>query len=207
MWYSLFSTATLFATFCGIDRFLLYCHIQGVYYLLQGIQNAILTILTVSTAYTTIIEMESHIYLLHKWLLPVWFAFHFYHITIYHSIFRAEDWIHSTERLFIPLIGWYTQSICLQYSIFFVSIPAGLDYLLLFLMQNRLSIQTYDRIYTWMNRWVRQPFCQMHYCITVLYLIKHVESFSGDWCVALLALLMIYGNDIYYERHRKEVVK
>jgi len=192
---------------CILDR-LLRCCVRNPYYLLQGLHHILISILTVSTIYQTIhtiYTLSPHSYSVD--VLTISTAFHMYYLTMYYTIFQWVDWVHIIERLFISLpISLYYHSPCLNgYHLFVLSAPFGFDYMTLFFYQNRWCTPLQEKqTNRWLNKWIRMPACQIHHTITVAYLYRQTTRFDEYWWSGVCAMVIVYGNSFYLQRHRNE---
>lgn len=152
--------------FCIVDALLTDLHIAGSYYLLHFMANAYIVVNTfdhVVLCFTNFHD-NTHVPIVYG-CVEVTLALHIYHIIIYHSKFRLDDWLHHILMVFfaLPLTALFsTCGIVVSHGLFFTTgLPGGIDYLLLFLVRNNwlISRETEKRINTWLNVWVRCPGC------------------------------------------------
>jgi len=166
---------------------------------------SILTVSTVNQTIHNIYTLSPHPYSFDVLTLST--SFHLYHLTVYYRIFKWEDWVHIIERLFISLpISLYYRSPCLNgYHLFALSAPFGFDYMALFFYQNRKCTSIQERqTNRWLNKWIRTPVCQIHHMITVTYLYRQTTRFDEYWWSGVCAMVIVYGNSLYIQRHRDE---
>jgi hypothetical protein len=187
MWPSIIATLTLFTGFCLLDRILSYCSIPHLFLHFYAAHNAALTLLTICDV------IDPFTYPLHNaFALPLWISFHLYHFILYEPTFEEEDTYHIMERLFALCLGWYAHSPALiGYTLFFVSLPAGIDYLLL-LHGNHESKRT------WINQWIYLPACVVHHGITIVYLMKTKFDTAPFWA-CIMSMWMVHSNWFYYD--------
>jgi hypothetical protein len=196
----------IFSAFCLIDRaFANYTYLDGIYYLLHFLHNAIIVSLTANEVYSSLADFnfiqESPKNML---ALEFVFALHFYHIAIYWCKFRFDDWLHHILMIGIalPIGGYFDSKSLLGYSLFFTTgLPGGIDYFLLFLTRNNWLDRSYEKqINAWLNTWIRSPGCISNATLSlVLISLNHVKL-SFDWWLGMTCAILHLWNGQYFMR-------
>ncbi len=187
-------------TFAATDRALTHAGFQGVYYAVHSLHNLVMVYLTwedllaVFTNLSALGDVN-----VNTNAAAICFALHFYHIALYASKFRFDDWLHHILMIFIALPIGLSMPVTplLGYSLFFTTgLPGMIDYALLFGVRNGwVDRLTEKQINGALNVWIRSPGCASHAAFTVAYIISN----SGPQ-IALLAPTLTYWNGQYFMR-------
>lgn len=198
--------SVIFGAFLVIDKVLsYYTTLNGIYYLLHSIHNAIIVYLTGYEVYNSLTDFN-YILTSSKNLLALEFVFalHIYHIAVYYKKFRFDDWLHHILMIGMALpIGWISKSnSLLGYSLFFTTgLPGGIDYFILFLNRNNLVTSgTEKSINSYLNVWVRSPGCVSHAVLTLLLISSTTSIFSFQWILGMIAASLTFWNGQYFMR-------
>lgn len=206
MYNSIFNIFLIFLGFCGIDRILAKkTKIQGIYYLLHAIHNMVIIGLTYGEVIKTIVDFNNiENFEKNRLALEFVFALHFYHIVIYWSKFRLDDWLHHILMIGIALpIGGYVDSkSLLGFSLFFTTgLPGGKDYIMLFLVRNGIMTKEKEKdINSFVNVWVRSPGCVAQATLTFVLVFGYMDMYSIDWVMGILVGILNYWNGQYFMR-------
>jgi hypothetical protein len=193
--------------YCVTDKFLP-TTLNGKYYLLHFINNAIVVYLTfpdIISIYTDFPNFWLHEKNIISAILTT--SLHIYHVIVYFNKLRVIDWMHHILNVFIslPIALIYPSGSLIGHSMFFMSgLPGGLDYLLLFLERNAIiNRSTEKRINTYLNVWIRAPGCNAHAAFILIgyNIVKsHVEFTVLDLCIHIFVALVVYWNGNYFMR-------
>ena len=192
-----------FATFCGLDYFLAYLNVQGVYYGLHALHNAMIVYLTAGDVWTSLTDFKSVATTPVNFdALQLCFALHLYHIALYHSKFRMDDWLHHGLMIGValPMGGLLPSGSLLGYSLFFTTgLPGGIDYVLLFLQRNGfISKITQKRVNTQLNVWVRSPGCISMSALTLAHISVQKDPSLVYVLGSYIEALLNYWNGQYF---------
>ena len=207
MWLEhLLNTISFWGIFCIVDTILTkHTPLQGIYYLLHAIHNALIVKATLPDVIHTWTSFGTLSYQQNMYALELVYALHFYHIFMYHSKFHMDDWLHHILTLGVALpIGGYlsTAGSLLGYSLFFeTGLPGGIDYALLFIVRNNwLSRVTEKQINAWLNVWIRSPGCVSIAGYAICYAYMYSPLYSVAWFAAIVAAFFNYWNGQYFMR-------
>ncbi len=200
----LFLTTTAFGAFYGIDTLLTYAGLEGVYYIVHAIHNALIIASTAPELYTTLTAFSTiKNYSTNMIAVDLCTALHFYHIAKYWRKFRTDDWIHHILMVGVAIpIGVFFNSYTLMgFAFFFTTgLPGGIDYVCLALVRNGwLHKLTEKRINEALNVWIRSPGCIAQALLTV---VVASELNTSNWhkAVALIPAALTYWNGQYFMR-------
>lgn len=206
MLYEITNISLIFSAFCLLDRaFTNYTSLDGIYYLLHFIHNAIIVSLTANEVYSSLADFnfvqESPKNIL---ALEFVFALHFYHIAIYWRKFRFDDWLHHILMIGIalPIGGYFDSKSLLGYSLFFTTgLPGGIDYFLLFLTRNGWFDRGFEkRINAWLNTWIRSPGCISNATLSLILISLNHAKLSFDWWLGMICAILHWWNGQYFMR-------
>lgn len=197
---------TIFSSFCVTDRIINhFTNLQGIYYLIHSVHNGIVVYLTMGEVFNSVFDFNS-IANSEKNLLALSyvFALHLYHIAIYKTKFRYDDWLHHILMIGVALpIGWYVDSkSLLGYSLFFTTgLPGGIDYILLFLVRNNWLDKNIEKeINSTLNIWIRSPGCISHAILTLAYTSTQNSVSFFDWFLSFVVACLTFWNGQYFMR-------
>jgi hypothetical protein len=128
-----------FGFYIGADKVLIGNKYEGKYYLIHGINNALITYLTFGDLVSTFTDFSTVLSATTS-VLPsiITYSLHFYHVFVYHKKFNIDDWLHHTlmgAALFVA--HQFNSGRLINYSLFFTTgLPGMIDYFLLFLVKN-----------------------------------------------------------------------
>jgi len=204
-----FITALAFGQMCALDAILSFCRLNGSYYAVHGIHNAVIAYLTapdVLYSYTNFSEISS--YPVNHTAVSIVVALHLYHIAMYYKKFKYDDWLHHIMMIFVAIpVGLSIPSGSLMgYSLFFTTgAPTVLDYALLFGVRNGwLHPLTEKRVNHQLQLWLRAPGAVSHATLSIAFLIGEIskrESVGGQIWIAWIAWvppLLTYWNGLYF---------
>lgn len=188
------------AGFSGTELLLQRTKLQGNYYLIHAIHNALVVSTTlddVQAAFTTkqdkLLELPSD-----TTAIALVFALHLYHILFYWKKFRFDDWLHHILMIGVALpVGCMLPAGPLMgMSLFFTTgLPGGLDYLLLFFVRNHwLAPLKEKRVNRWLNVWIRSPGCIAQATLTLATILTQDQS---SW-LAYIPAVLNYWNGCYF---------
>ena len=199
---------TYTAQFCIVDALLTDLHIQGSYYLLHFMANAYIVANTFDHVFLCFTNFHDHLHLpIVYGCIEVTMALHIYHVIIYHSKFRLDDWLHHILMVFftLPMTTLFTTcGIVVSNGLFFTTgLPGGIDYLLLFLVKNDWLVtrQTEKKINTWLNVWVRCPGCILTASFVLGLLQQHCRDVAVSYTYITITMCIIatlYWNGIHF---------
>lgn len=199
---------TYTAQFCIVDALLTDLHIQGSYYLLHFMANAYIVANTFDHVFLCFTNFHDHLHLpIVYGCIEVTMALHIYHVIIYHSKFRLDDWLHHILMVFftLPMTTLFTTcGIVVSNGLFFTTgLPGGIDYLLLFLVKNDWLVtrQTEKKINTWLNVWVRCPGCILTASFVLGLLQQHCRDVAVSYTYITITMCIIatlYWNGVHF---------
>jgi len=200
---SLLIFITYYTAHCILDVLLRACRIKATQYLFQSVHHLAISIMTVSTVYQTLFHSLPHSSIPYH-IIAMTTAFDLYRIS---RIFHFHDWFELilTTCVALPL-GLRTMSPCLiGYYHFFLCVPFGFDYFLLFLYQNRrCSMEVEIDTNQWLHTRIRKPLIDLHYLLTIKYLYEHTRLFDLLWWSGILSILLIEFHQSSFRRHQQE---
>lgn len=195
----------IFGLFCVADNILTkYTALQGIYYLVHALHNAVIVYSTLPDVIHTWTRFTIQSYEQNMYALELVFALHFYHVFMYWTKFRTDDWIHHILMIGIalPIGGYFSAGSLLGYSLFFTTgLPGGIDYFLLFLVRNNwLSRTTEKNVNAWLNVWIRSPGCASIAGYAICYAYIYSDQYSLVWWATILTAVLNYWNGQYFMR-------
>jgi len=195
---------TAFTSFCLMDTLLMHMQLEGIYYLIHSVHNAVIVYSTAPDIYTTIVHYDTLATTggnKNTFALELVFALHIYHIAYYWRKFRYDDWLHHGLMIGLALpIGTYLEAgSLLGYSLFFTTgLPGCIDYFLLFLTRNNcIEKDTEKRVNYYLNTWIRSPGTASHAVLTLIFLL-HAYPYSFVQVLGLLTAVLNYWNGQYF---------
>ena len=198
----LFLTATAFGAFYGLDILLTVARLEGIYYIVHAIHNALIVATTAPEVITTLTAFSTFTnYTTNMVAVDLCAALHFYHIARYWRKFRADDWLHHGLMIGVAIpIGILIEGHTMMgFSLFFTTgLPGCIDYACLALVRNgKLARITEKRINNFLNVWIRSPGCIAQATLGFAYLC---ESHLTGWVftIALIPVLLNYWNGQYF---------
>jgi hypothetical protein len=189
--------------FCGVDSLLSRFRLDGIYYAVHTIHNAVIVYSTLPEVIHTFTHFHSAIQQPVNYVaLQICAALHIYHILYYYKKFRFDDWLHHVLMIGIalPIGGLVPSGTMLGFSLFFTTgLPGGIDYFLLFLVRNGwLYRETEKVINTWINVWIRSPGCAAQATLSIVALYMNTHLSYIEWYPGLFAGLLNYWNGQYF---------
>ncbi len=200
--YAIFSASLV--AFSLIDRLLKKINVEGIYYFVHALHNALIVYLTYPDVQKTITNFtDLPLYEPNTKAIALCFALHIYHILCYREKLRFDDWLHHGLMIGValPIATIVPSTTLIGYSLFFsTGLPGGIDYALLFLVRNNwLSRMTEKRINRFMNVWIRSPGCSSHAAFTVAYCFQMDEGMNGrNFWLSLIPATLMYWNGQYF---------
>lgn len=199
----LFILATIGYTY--FDRFLAKKNIEGRYYFLHSINNAVITYCT----YPSVLYSYAHITTFYNYersiIAPILTgSLHTYHIIEYKHKFTYYDYLHHTIMCFVALpFGLYINSGSLfDHSLFYTTgLPGMIDYFLLFLVRNdKIKKITEKKFNNYINLWIRCPGCISTAVLSmVAFCYAPDNTFSlKERIIVLLTAFIVFWNGIYF---------
>ena len=196
-------TAAAFGAFYGIDTLLTRAHVEGIYYIVHSIHNALIVatttreVITTLTAFSTITSYATNMI-----AVDLCAALHFYHIARYWRKFRADDWLHHGLMIGLALpVGILLEGhTLLGFSLFFTTgLPGCIDYACLALVRNGLLGRiTEKRINNFLNVWIRSPGCIAQATLTVAYMCEAASITGWRFVAAIIPAVLNYWNGQYF---------
>jgi hypothetical protein len=195
---------SFFGVYIGMDK-LIRKKYEGTYYLIHGVNNALIAYLTYNdiiltfTDFNTVLNGNISI-------LPsiITYSLHMYHIAVYYKKFTLDDWLHHI-LMGAALIAahQFNSGRLINYSLFFTTgLPGMIDYFLLFLVKNnKMELIVEKRINNYINLWIRCPGCVSHSVLTLLIYNLYKQAALNGYIYQygyLFTSLMTYWNGIYF---------
>lgn len=196
---------SFFGFYLGVDKIILGKKCEGKYYLIHGINNALITYLTfddivlIFTDFNTVLSATAS-------MLPsiITYSLHMYHIAVYYKKFNIDDWLHHILMgAALVVAHQFNSGRLINYSLFFTTgLPGMIDYFLLFLVKNnKLEPIVEKRMNNYINLWVRSPGCISHAVLTLLVYNIYKETLLTGYIHQIGYLFtssMTYWNGIYF---------
>lgn len=178
--------------------------VQGKYYLIHFINNFFITFYTYPNVIHSFVDLFNYTkYVTNPQTILITIALHLYHIIVYFEKLRFDDWLHHILMIavVIPISVIMNVGCLLGLGLFFITgFPGGIDYLLLFLVRNKIIDKLLEKkINTYLNIWIRCPGCIIHTTMSTMVLIRIANSISylniigGICCMSI-----IFWNGIYF---------
>jgi hypothetical protein len=194
--------------FSMLDRALTHLHVQGVYYAIHALHNAAIVYLTAPDVIHTVTDFHNiAAYPVNQDAIYICFALHVYHVLLYYTKFRTDDWLHHGLMLGLALpIGCVLETHSLiGMSLFMTTgLSGGIDYALLCGVRNGLVHKhTEKAVNTFLNVWIRSPGCVGFAALSLTHLLSHASypSLSVPMvCAYLVPTILNYWNGQYFMR-------
>ena len=193
-----------FGVYAGMDK-LIGKKYEGKYYLIHGMNNALITYLTFGDIVSTFTEFNT-VLSANISILPsiITYSLHAYHVAVYYKKFTRDDWLHHILMgSALVAAHQFDTGRLINYSLFFTTgFPGMIDYFLLFLVKNnKMEPIIEKRVNNYINLWLRSPGCISHAVLTLLvYNIYKETLLSGriHQFGYLFTSFMTYWNGIYF---------
>lgn len=193
-------------SFCIVDRLLTHFNVAGSYYLLHFIANSYIVVNTFEHVLLCYTNLYGHLHIpVVSECMDMTVALHLYHIIVYKSKFRLDDWLHHIIMVFLalPLTSVFTScGIVVSHALFFTTgLPGGIDYLLLFLSRNNILITRVveKRVNIFLNIWIRCPGCIVTASFVLILMQLHLNFISYTQLFASGCIMgVLYWNGIYF---------
>jgi len=205
MLLELFNTFLYFGLFYGMDSLMTICRVEGVYYAVHAVHNALIVASTAGEVWLTLTDFPAaRIAPTNYHVIQLCFALHAYHIAMYLRKLRFDDWLHHILMIGValPIGAMLDGGTLLGYSLFFTTgLPGGIDYALLFLTRNNLLSRGVEkRINSELNVWIRSPGC-----ISLAAFVCVANAYNRDQTALMLAgsiatAVLNYWNGQYFMR-------
>lgn len=205
MLLDLFYTFLYFGLFYGMDTLMTLSRIEGVYYAVHAVHNAMIVASTASEVWLTLTDFPAaRVAPTNYHVIQLCFALHAYHIAMYFRKLRFDDWLHHILMIGValPIGAMLDGGTLLGYSLFFTTgLPGGIDYALLFLTRNNLLSRSVEkRINSELNVWIRSPGC-----ISLAAFVCVSNAYNRDQTSLMLAgsvatAVLNYWNGQYFMR-------
>jgi len=157
-----FTVLGAFGHFCLADYLLRMLRIEGRYYIVHALHNALITFLTFPNVVQSLTDDPS-CFVTPLIASELIIALHVYHCVMYFEKLRLDDWIHHALMIGVALpLGLSVPSGSLMgMSLFFTTgLPGGIDYILLALVRNGCMASDIEkRTNAFLQVWVRSPGC------------------------------------------------
>jgi hypothetical protein len=195
---------SFFGFYIGVDK-LIGNKYEGKYYLIHGINNALIAYLTFGDLVSTFTQFNT-ILTADISILPsiITFSLHCYHVFVYHKKFNLDDWLHHTLMgTALVAAHCFNTGRLINYSLFFTTgLPGMIDYFLLFLVKNnKLQSIIEKRANNYINLWLRSPGCVSHAVLTFLVYNIYKETLLNGYIHQvgyIFTSLITYWNGIYF---------
>ena len=210
---------SFFGAYLGIDK-LIGNKYEGKYYLIHGVNNALIAYLTFGDVVSTFTDFHT-VLNTDTSALPsiITYSLHIYHLAAYYKKFNLDDWLHHILMgAALVAAHQFDTGRLINYSLFFTTgLPGMFDYFLLFLVKNnKLESIVEKRVNNYINLWLRSPGCISHAVLTLLVYNMYKETLLSGYIHQvgyLFTSSMTYWNGIYfmnkvvisYNKNNKEV--
>jgi len=196
---------SFFGFYLGVDKIILGKKCEGKYYLIHGINNALITYLTFNDIFSTFTDFNTVLSATTS-MLPsiITYSLHMYHIAAYYKKFNTDDWLHHILMgAALVVAHQFNSGRLINYSLFFTTgLPGTIDYFLLFLVKNnKLESIVEKRMNNYINLWIRSPGCISHAVLTLLVYNIYKETLLTGYIHQIGYLFtssMTYWNGIYF---------
>lgn len=180
-------------------------NVKGPYYLNHIVNNVVVVydcfpiVLSCYTDFISSLQTELPMNCIYMTI-----ALHLYHIIWYFNSLRFDDWLHH-----IIMIGFIMPVICIYniggsiigHGMFYITgLPGGIDYTLLLLNRNNLSISKLQEKYinSLLNLWIRCPGCIITGVFVLLMTQLQETKTNLDMYIAFTVIAALYWNGIYF---------
>lgn len=131
------------------------------------------------------------------------YGLHFYHILMYYTKMRLNDWIHHALMVGIvmPLTELIPPTAIVGHCLFFINgLPGMIDYTLLFLVRNELLDKHVEKqINRHLNIWIRCPGCVITTGFIIINMCMYYNTMTElQIAAASIMAVSVYWNGIYY---------
>jgi len=189
--------------FCLLDQIITPMKIQGVYYIIHAIHNAIIVGITYPDIVHAITDLHNvRDYPTNYFAIYLCYSLHLYHIAIYWHKFRKDDWLHHGLMLGVCLpIGCMVDGHCLTGMALCMTtgFSGGVDYILLTLVRNGMLHKKIEkRINAFMNVWIRSPGCVATATLITAHVLSIPDISQIQIIFALLPAILVYWNGQYF---------
>lgn len=189
--------------YVGIDKYI-GTKYKGKYYLIHGINNALIVYLTYNDTLNTFFDFKN-VLTTNVSILPsiITLSLHLYHVYVYRAFFTQDDWTHHILMgAALIFAHQFETGRLINYSLFFTTgFPGSIDYFLLFLVKNDKLDSIYEKkINSYINLWIRAPGCISHSVITLIVYYTYKYSTSGyiEHIGFISTAAITYWNGIYF---------
>jgi len=202
MLITLLQTAAFFSLFAVADLTITYNKWQNPYYAVHALHNAAIAVTTAPDVYTTFTDLHGlDKYPTNYLAVQLCVALHLYHIALYWTKFRLDDWLHHGLMIGVAIpMGLAIEAYTLiGFSLFFTTgLPGGIDYALLFLVRNNLLQKNTEKsINTFLNVWVRSPGCMAMATLTLACRLSNPVDLLTT-TLSVVPALLNYWNGQYF---------
>jgi len=178
--------------------------VEGKYYLIHFINNLFITFYTYPNVIDSFVDLFNYAnYVTNPQTVIITVALHLYHVIVYFKKLRFDDWLHHILMIaiVIPISVSMNVGCLLGLGLFFITgLPGGIDYLLLFLVRNKIIDKLLEKkINTYLNIWIRCPGCIIHSTMSTMVLLRiapKLSYLSLLGCFSCMAI--IFWNGIYF---------
>lgn len=181
----------------------------GSYYAIHSLCNAAIVCITfpdVYKIYTSTIEtslaQSDAIY-----ASSITYGLHFYHILLYHSKLRFDDYLHHGLMIFValPLANYFGSVHLLGHSLFYTTgLPGMIDYACLYAVRSKYMDRIREKqINRFLNTYIRNPGCTIHAFITMMALqqtsaLHYIDLSVTNIIIAVVTALLVFWNGVYF---------
>jgi len=196
------------ALFSLIDRVLTHYRLDGVYYIVHAIHNAMIVAATwpdVTATFTDIYHLAD--YPTNSGAIQLCVALHLYHVLLYWRSLRHDDWLHHGLMIGValPLASMVDAHSVLGLTLFFTTgLPGGIDYSLLALVKNGCMSRVRSRSCSGiLHVWIRSPGCIAAAAIGIATYTSSPASITDSWAktvATIIPCLITFWNGQYFMR-------
>jgi len=199
---TLLQTALFFTIFTICDRAITKGKWQNPYYAVHAIHNAAIVAMTAPDVYNTFTDLYGiQKYSTNYLAVQLCVALHLYHMALYWTKFRLDDWLHHGLMIgvAIPLGLAVPAHTLMGFSLFFTTgLPGGIDYALLFAVRNNyLEKNTEKSINTFLNVWIRSPGCMAMAALALANRLSNPTDLL-TMTLSIVPPLLNYWNGQYF---------
>ena len=189
--------------FSLLDIFLGLLGIEGRYYAVHALHNAVVAYATAPNVFKTLTDFGNVADLATPAIASEFIvALHMYHIVMYFKKLRYDDWLHHALMIGValPLGLLLPNGSLMGYSLFFTTgLPGGIDYVLLALVRNeRLPANLEKQVNHAIQVWVRSPGCVSFAAFVCAYATSHPEVTYLYVIPGLITAALNYWNGQYF---------
>lgn len=178
--------------------------VEGKYYLIHFINNLFVAFYTYPNVIQSFLDLFNFFnYITNPQTIIITVALHLYHVIVYFNKLRFDDWLHHILMIVIviPISVCMNVGCLLGLGLFFITgLPGGIDYLLLFLVRNKIIDKLLEKkINTYLNIWIRCPGCIIHSTMSTMVLIRIADKISYPSIIGgICCISIIFWNGIYF---------